>query len=189
MNSNFTFWSEKGYDMKAIFGRMDSLSVGEALSQLAFGKSCHQPAPFSHWSLVHSAENRCLRFIKTALTKSIYSHLGIIELVILIEGDDMLTIYPPKNREQLEMITLDQLVPEKHLVRNVKAAIDFSLISSLVKEKHRIRWTTLRAIEKLFMQAMLTFAAVNLKKMVNWLWKTPKWSELESGRGLSRRKY
>ncbi|WP_236636202.1 hypothetical protein, partial [Pradoshia eiseniae] len=33
-----------GLDVKTIFGRMDSLSVGEALSQLAFGKSCHQPA-------------------------------------------------------------------------------------------------------------------------------------------------
>ncbi len=42
------------------------------------------------------------------------------------------------------------------------------------KEKHGMRWTTLRGIEKLSMQAMLTFAAMNLKKMANWLWKTPK---------------
>ena len=42
------------------------------------------------------------------------------------------------------------------------------------KEKHGMWWTTLRGIEKLSMQAMLTFAAMNLKKMANWLWKTPK---------------
>ena len=42
------------------------------------------------------------------------------------------------------------------------------------KEKHGMRWTTLRGLEKLSMQAMLTFTAMNLKKMANWLWKTPK---------------
>ena len=124
-------------DVKAISGRMDSLSVGEALSHLAFGKSCHQPASFSHRSLAHSAENRCLRFIKTAITKPTLPHFGIIELTILIEGDDdMLTKYTPKNRVQLEMITLDQLVPENHLVRKVEATIDFSLIYSLVEDAY-----------------------------------------------------
>jgi len=29
-------------------------------------------------------------------------------------------------------------------------------------------------MEKLSMRAILTFAAMNLKKMANWLWKTPK---------------
>ncbi|MDP1422205.1 transposase, partial [Peribacillus simplex] len=32
------------------------------------------------------------------------------------------------------------------------------------KEKHGMRWTTLRGLKKLSMQAMLTFAAINLKK-------------------------
>ena len=32
------------------------------------------------------------------------------------------------------------------------------------KEKHGMRWTTLRGLKKLSMQAMLTFAAMNLKK-------------------------
>ena len=40
----------------------------------------------------------------------------------------MLSKYTPKNHEQVEMITLDQLVHENHLVRKVEAAIDFSLI-------------------------------------------------------------
>lgn len=42
------------------------------------------------------------------------------------------------------------------------------------KEKHGMRWTTLRGLKKLSMQAMLTFAAINLKKLANWTWKSPK---------------
>ena len=48
----------------------------------------------------------------------------------------MLTKYTPKNREQLKMITLDQLVPENHLVRKVEAAINFSFIDSLVEKAY-----------------------------------------------------
>ena len=111
--------------------------MGEALSQLAFGKSCHQTASFSHRSLAHSAENRRLRFKRTTLTNPTFSQFGMIELTILIEGDDdLLTKYTSINPEQLEMITLDQLVPENHLVRKVEAAIDFSFIYSLVEEAY-----------------------------------------------------
>jgi hypothetical protein len=39
------------------------------------------------------------------------------------------------------------------------------------KEKHGIRWTTLRGLKKLSMQAMLTFAAMNLKKLATWTWQ------------------
>jgi transposase len=42
------------------------------------------------------------------------------------------------------------------------------------KEKHGMRWTTLKGLKKLSMQAMLTFAAMNLKKMANWTWVGPK---------------
>ena len=42
------------------------------------------------------------------------------------------------------------------------------------KEKHGMRWTTLRGLKKLSMQAMLTFAAMNLKKMATWTWKPAK---------------
>ncbi|WP_163103547.1 IS1182 family transposase [Peribacillus alkalitolerans] len=42
------------------------------------------------------------------------------------------------------------------------------------KEKHGMRWTTLRGLKKLSMQAMLTFASMNLKKMANWTWLSPK---------------
>ncbi|AVK96640.1 transposase [Lysinibacillus sphaericus] len=39
------------------------------------------------------------------------------------------------------------------------------------KEKHGMRWTTLRGLKKLSMQAMLTFAAMNLKKLATWTWQ------------------
>ena len=47
----------------------------------------------------------------------------------------MLTKHTQMNREQLEMITLEQLVPENHLVRKVEAAIDFSFIYPLVEDQ------------------------------------------------------
>jgi len=40
------------------------------------------------------------------------------------------------------------------------------------KEKHGMRWTTLRGLKKLSMQAMLTFACMNLKKLAMWTWQT-----------------
>jgi len=39
------------------------------------------------------------------------------------------------------------------------------------KEKHGMRWTPLRGLKKLSMQAMLTFAAMNLKKLATWTWQ------------------
>ncbi|TWJ58826.1 hypothetical protein CHCC5021_1319 [Bacillus paralicheniformis] len=42
-----------------------------------------------------------------------------------------------------------------------------------LKHKHGLRWTTLRGKKKLSMQAMLVFAAMNLKKLANWTWKSP----------------
>ncbi|QPQ37161.1 IS1182 family transposase [Lysinibacillus sp. JNUCC-52] len=39
------------------------------------------------------------------------------------------------------------------------------------KEKHGMRWTTLRGLKKLSMQAMITFAAMNLKKLATWTWQ------------------
>ena len=41
-----------------------------------------------------------------------------------------------------------------------------------LKEKHGLRWTTLRGLKKVTMQAMLVFAAMNLKKLANWLWRS-----------------
>ncbi|MGQ7279998.1 transposase [Brevibacillus thermoruber] len=43
-----------------------------------------------------------------------------------------------------------------------------------LKEKHGLRWTTLRGLKKVTMQAMLVFACMNLKKLANRLWKSGK---------------
>jgi hypothetical protein len=45
------------------------------------------------------------------------------------------------------------------------------LVLANAREKHGLRWTTLRGLEKLSMQAMLTFTAMNLKKLANWTWQ------------------
>lgn len=41
-----------------------------------------------------------------------------------------------------------------------------------MKEKHGMRWTTLRGLKKVTMQAMLVFTSMNLKKLATWLWKS-----------------
>lgn len=48
----------------------------------------------------------------------------------------MLTIDKDNNRSQIEMYSIDQLVSENHLVRKLDAAIDFSFIYDLVKDKY-----------------------------------------------------
>ncbi|MFJ7829698.1 transposase, partial [Peribacillus sp. NPDC097284] len=48
----------------------------------------------------------------------------------------MLSKHDSIQRDQLEMITLDQLVPANHLVRKIEAAIDFSFIYDLVKDMY-----------------------------------------------------
>ncbi|MGC7931773.1 IS5/IS1182 family transposase, partial [Lysinibacillus sp. VIII_CA] len=46
----------------------------------------------------------------------------------------MMTKNPSNEREQLEMLTIDPLVPNDHLVRKLEAAIDFSFIYPLVEQ-------------------------------------------------------
>ena len=48
----------------------------------------------------------------------------------------MLSKHNSIQRDQVEMIALDQLVPENHLVRKMEAAIDFSFIYDLVKDTY-----------------------------------------------------
>lgn len=59
----------------------------------------------------------------------------------------------------------------KHIYARRKETIE--RVFADAKEKHGMRWTTLRGLKKLSMQAMLTFAAMNLKKMANWTWSGP----------------
>ncbi|WP_415639188.1 transposase, partial [Paenibacillus larvae] len=46
-----------------------------------------------------------------------------------------------------------------------------------LKEKHGMRWTTLRGLKRVTMQAMLVFSAMNLKRMATWLWKRSRPSD------------
>ena len=46
------------------------------------------------------------------------------------------------------------------------------------KEKHGMRWTTLRGLKKLSMQAMLTFAAINLKRWPIGHGEVQKWPNI-----------
>ena len=48
----------------------------------------------------------------------------------------MLSKHTSIQRDQLEMITLDQLVPANHLVRKIEGAIDFTFIYDLVKDMY-----------------------------------------------------
>src|SRR5690606_3826279 len=48
----------------------------------------------------------------------------------------MLSKRTDNNRNQLEMVALDQLVPEDHLVRKIEQAIDFDFINDLVKDTY-----------------------------------------------------
>src|ERR1700730_2966107 len=48
----------------------------------------------------------------------------------------MLSKHNPVNRDQIEMIALDQLVPADHLVRKMEAALDFSFIYPFVESMY-----------------------------------------------------
>ena len=48
----------------------------------------------------------------------------------------MMTKDGATNREQIEFLSLDQLVPEDHLVRKLENAIDWSFIYDLVEDKY-----------------------------------------------------
>ncbi|WQI98155.1 IS5/IS1182 family transposase, partial [Rossellomorea vietnamensis] len=47
----------------------------------------------------------------------------------------MLSKHTKEGRNQIEMVALDELVPEDHLVRKVEQAIDFEFIYDLVEDK------------------------------------------------------
>ena len=105
-------------------------------------------------------------------------------------------------RDQLEMVTLDRLVPQDHLVRKMEAALDFSFIYDLfkmcifgkrrpsidpvilieltfervfadAKEKHGMRWTNLRGLKNCPCRRCLLSATLNLKKLAYWTWNGP----------------
>lgn len=48
----------------------------------------------------------------------------------------MLSKHVEDGRNQIEMVALDQLVPNDHLVRKIEQAIDFTFIYDLVEDKY-----------------------------------------------------
>ena len=47
----------------------------------------------------------------------------------------MMTQNADKKREQIQMLSMDDLVPQDHLLRLIDAAIDWTFIYDLVEEK------------------------------------------------------
>ena len=72
--------------------------------------------------------------------------------------------------EEAEHLRHKQAVKEIY----VKLKETIERVFADAKEKHGMRWTTLRWLKKWSMQAMLTFAALNLKKIANWIWRGPE---------------
>ena len=64
----------------------------------------------------------------------------------------------------------------KPIYANAKKRL--SMYSQMQKEKHGMRWTTLRGLKKLSMQVMLAFAAINLKKMARGHGKVLQWHNI-----------
>jgi hypothetical protein len=48
----------------------------------------------------------------------------------------MLSKHDSIQRDQLEMITLDRLVPSNHLLRKIEASVDFNFFYDLVKDRY-----------------------------------------------------
>ena len=48
----------------------------------------------------------------------------------------MMTTDKEKNRQQIQFFSMDELVPEDHLLRLIDRAIDWSFIYDLVKDKY-----------------------------------------------------
>lgn len=57
-------------------------------------------------------------------------------LLLFLEDLTMLTQNQDKNRHQIQMFCMDDLVPQNHLLRLIDGAIDWSFIYDLVKEKY-----------------------------------------------------
>lgn len=73
---------------------------------------------------------------------------------------------------------MDELEHQRHTALNreiyKKRKQTIERIFADAKEKHGMRWTKYRGLEKVATHTMLTFAAMNLKKLATWLWKAKK---------------
>lgn len=69
--------------------------------------------------------------------------------------------------DEVEHLRLTDL--NKSIYKKRKQTIE--RIFADAKEKHEMRWTKYRGLEKVATHTMLVFAAMNLKKLATWLWK------------------
>jgi transposase len=60
----------------------------------------------------------------------------MVKLEVRNGAINMMTKDRAQNREQIEFLSMDQLVPEDHLVRKLENAIDWSFIYDLVEDKY-----------------------------------------------------
>ncbi|MDM5313965.1 hypothetical protein [Peribacillus frigoritolerans] len=68
-----------------------------------------------------------------------YQHNRLTEpcfKIEVLEPEVMRIFHDSIQRGQLELITIDQLVPPNHLVRKMEAAIDFTFIYDLLKDMY-----------------------------------------------------
>lgn len=57
----------------------------------------------------------------------------------ILWGMNMLSKREEERRNQLEVVALDELVPEDHLVRKIDQAIDFDFVYNLVKDHYSFK--------------------------------------------------
>ncbi|WP_414429419.1 transposase [Bacillus licheniformis] len=82
-------------------------------------------------------------------------------------------LYSSKGRPSIDPVVLIKMVLIQYVFGHRSMRETIERVFADLKHKHGLRWTTLRGKKKLSMQAMLVFAAMNLKKLANWTWKGP----------------
>lgn len=55
----------------------------------------------------------------------------------------------------------------------MKRQVTIERVCADAKEKHRMRFTAIRGLNKVLMHAMLIFAAMNLNLLTNLTWRWP----------------
>lgn len=76
-------------------------------------------------------------------------------------------LYSSKGRPSINPAALIKMVLIQYVFGHRSMRETIERVFAKLKHKHGLRWTTLRGKKKLSMQAMLVFAAMNLKKLAN----------------------
>lgn len=88
--------------------------------------------------VIHLSMNRIKAPIKgaSACRQSLQAFLYNKGNNTILWGMNMLSKREEERRNQLEVVALDELVPEDHLVRKIDQAIDFDFVYDLVKDHY-----------------------------------------------------